>query len=1333
MSRLVARAESWEKAYEAFQNINFAAFDYNTVKQSMLDYVKLYFPESFNDFIETSEFVAILELFAYLAELVAYRLDINAHENFLSTAQRKDSVLRLAKLISYKASRNSCARGLVKVVSISTSEHIFDNVGTDLSNQYVRWNDRNNQNWKEQFLLVLNRVMEQPFGSVKPSDRKQIDNVLFELYSFNNNTIDGGIFPFAASVSNKSYPMELVPVYMDDMGPRERRPEKGAKFTFLYGNDGLGDGSDTTGFFFLTKQGTLQRTSAVFDGITPNQVYNLAITNINDTDVWVNQIDPLTGLIVDQASLTTGQKRSALLGRTGEWDEVDLSNAQNIVFNTHPNRKKYEIETLNNDAIRVIFGDGEFADIPSGLFEFWVRSSANEDIVVPRSSVVEQSASFTYQDDVGRTQTCTFTFSLTSNLTNAAASEDIEHVRTTAPSVYYTQDRMVNGRDYNQFMLQDPSILKLRSVNRTYAGDSKYIAWHDPSTTYENAKIFGDDLTLYFSNSFTTEVIDGWEDLVGTYIEPKLAMMEVVNRLVNEGAYRSDSGQLTISKVRTTFTDTERNQMISILTTADTETADITMFIYYNKEEQTWVPERLALVSVPDSYIGYPLFVVSQSPYDPTKIVLQYAVTKLIANSEDVKFWNTNLGQRTITYDTLKSNGDWITALKANDSRIINLDKERGIVKLERNLSQNWNFEVLGQEVYPTGLSDAGLRNIHELVVVPQDVNKDGVADYQTVDMPTSELFDVKITIPKDIIGNVLMPINWIKGASETSTLVCSQQLTQATEQQKVVYINKWMYRVGLNTLFTFINGVYQTPRSVLERTTSSIQFTDNAAFFEGDNIELINLSNGSIRNNVANITYREGEIPSDGIVPLGFTYQPGENKLLLFVNGIKQVEGSDYEEISSTQIKLVSPSEIYFSSGVIEFDELEVPHQIVEITAVDLTVTEDNNVGYTRQMVLADTVDMMINLPIMYVPGTNSLLVFVNGVKQPVGMMNGYEELTSTSIIVHASSTEPLHTNDIIEVYVVIDPNSSNLVLSDDLIVDVRGGAIVEDIQALPGTPINILTVMSNPAGMDIIIKEYAYFERTTPFDRWVPRSATKENMRLWLRDKLLYGEKTPESLWKRERGRSEINFVWLHRTPRYHLVDPSPSNIIDTFIISRGYYLDIRKWLEGRTSVVPVAPTPGELRTSYGYMLDNKMISDTVILHPGVFKLIFGNKATAPLQAKLKVIRAATKLLSDNQLKTKIVNVVREYFDVDKWEFGETFYFTELATAIHSQLSTEIDSVVLVPVSSSNQFGDLFQVKAREDEIIYPDIDIDDIDVVDTFTAVNIRLAPEISNLIR
>ena len=154
-NRLQNIAENWERAYDAFQQVNFKAWDFDSIKQSMLDYMKLYYPEDFNDYIESSDLVAIIELFAYLGELLAYRIDLNTHENFLATAERKESVIRLARFLSYNPSRNIPARGLVKVTSVSTTEEVIDSKGNNLSNRIIVWNDPNNDDWKEQFLLNL--------------------------------------------------------------------------------------------------------------------------------------------------------------------------------------------------------------------------------------------------------------------------------------------------------------------------------------------------------------------------------------------------------------------------------------------------------------------------------------------------------------------------------------------------------------------------------------------------------------------------------------------------------------------------------------------------------------------------------------------------------------------------------------------------------------------------------------------------------------------------------------------------------------------------------------------------------------------------------------------------------------------------------------------------------------------------------------------------------------------------------------------------------------------------------------------------------------------------
>ena len=126
-------AEDWTKVYQTFRNADFKSYDYETLRKSMVDYLRLYYPEDFNDFIESSEFIALIDLVAFLGQSLAFRADLNTRENFIDTAQRRDSILKLARLISYTPKRNIPASGLLKVESVSTTETISDSNGVDLS------------------------------------------------------------------------------------------------------------------------------------------------------------------------------------------------------------------------------------------------------------------------------------------------------------------------------------------------------------------------------------------------------------------------------------------------------------------------------------------------------------------------------------------------------------------------------------------------------------------------------------------------------------------------------------------------------------------------------------------------------------------------------------------------------------------------------------------------------------------------------------------------------------------------------------------------------------------------------------------------------------------------------------------------------------------------------------------------------------------------------------------------------------------------------------------------------------------------------------------------
>lgn len=1239
MSRLVSRAESWEKVYTAFSNINFAAFDYNSVKQSILDYIKLYFPETFNDFIESSELIAIVESFAYIAEILAYRMDVVAHENFISTAQRRDSILKLAKLISYKASRPLPARGLVKITSVQTSETLIDSNGTNLAGRTIRWNDPSNSAWKDQFVLVLNRVLEQDFGSVVATDRFQIQDVLFEIYPLVTTT---GVMPYSTSVYGQSIKMELVPVSKSQgnsftgsiSGIMERRPQRNARFTIMYGSDGLGDGSETTGFFCFTKQGSLQRFSATFDGITPNQVYEIPVNNINDTDVWVNAIDPETGdIIVKMTNLP--YRRETLAGKYGEWVEVDIAHAQNVIFNTNPKRNKYEIETVGDNRVRILFGDGEFADIPSGTFDIWARQSLDDDVVVPQSSVIDVPISFTYTDSHNQSQMFKFTISLIGSLTNASAAETTEHVRQTAPAVYYTQDRMVNGQDYNTYMRQNPTILKLRAINRTFAGDSKYITWHDSSNTYENVKMFGNDGLFYLKDEDATQTTPPTESntLITTYIEPLLTSTDVFMQLTTAGVDHT--------KLRRVFSQEEKARITAALTPPPAlRAADL----YFNKFDYQWYATKAgANVSQDLVFPGYQVVGLNGFATSPDK-PLAYQLGVLPPYRANITVGSTTVG-------------------------------------VMLNSAPATFGELIGEINSQLALYGATASIINGNIVVtaaPSTSDPDSSA-ITIADVPgaNSIFTDLQIALNSSVVyqqpvTGYAFPTNFIP-----TPLIKVRQVSELEPR----------YIVGRNAR-----------RIVLESRTTLFWNTNNA-----DRV----VDYDTLRSSFDQVSILQANTNCNrtGILQRTWNYN---------VLGQELIE-------SGPNAGLADPHRI----SVIATDENsdKVP---------DYLDVEDS----TTYMGLADIIkpkikvrvanNQVIKLPVSYIAGMDDITVSatLDDGTPVVLTAPTFNKPTPSSSVQQSSFGQQTQ------------PATASWAETDD------SGVLIAFAQ--PATAIKFVN-LTQPVNVTIGVNEYVYFQRISVSDDWLPVETTHENMLHFMDDYLSYNYKVLESSttpnvwtndeeirqqylfkrqWKRYLGRDKMNFAWMHYSPRYQLVDPSPTNIIDIFIITRGYFISFKRWLEDPLAVQPDPLTPLSLRNDYGKLLDNKMASDTVVLHPGKIKLMFGDKASPSLQAKFKVIRSVNSVLTDNQIKNQIVATVRNFFDIAVFEFGETFYFTELASAIHMDLSTEISSVVLVPSHANSQFGDLMQVLAREDEILYPDIDVEDIDIVEGFTATNLRL---------
>jgi hypothetical protein len=134
--------------------------------------------------------------------------------------------------------------------------------------------------------------------------------------------------------------------------------------------------------------------------------------------------------------------------------------------------------------------------------------------------------------------------------------------------------------------------------------------------------------------------------------------------------------------------------------------------------------------------------------------------------------------------------------------------------------------------------------------------------------------------------------------------------------------------------------------------------------------------------------------------------------------------------------------------------------------------------------------------------------------------------------------------------------------------------------------------------------------------------------------------------------------------------------------------------------------------------------MVSDSMIWNSGTFKILFGPQASSELQATFKVIKSPTTTVSDNEVKTMVITAIDQFFDIRNWDFGEKFFYTELAAFIHQQLSRVISSVVIVPNSANSLFGNLFEIVASPTELFISTATVNNVSIVSNFTDANLRV---------
>ncbi len=82
--------------------ISYTSRDFQTIKNDLVNYAKVYYPETYKDFNEASFGSLMFDLVSYVGDILSFYVDYQSNESFLETAIEPNNILKLANQMGYR-------------------------------------------------------------------------------------------------------------------------------------------------------------------------------------------------------------------------------------------------------------------------------------------------------------------------------------------------------------------------------------------------------------------------------------------------------------------------------------------------------------------------------------------------------------------------------------------------------------------------------------------------------------------------------------------------------------------------------------------------------------------------------------------------------------------------------------------------------------------------------------------------------------------------------------------------------------------------------------------------------------------------------------------------------------------------------------------------------------------------------------------------------------------------------------------------------------------------------------------------------------------------------
>src|SRR3990167_9476675 len=112
------------------RNIRHLSRDFESLKRDLIEHIRIHFPDSYNDFNESSIGVMLLELIAFTGDSLHFYLDKQFQETFIESAKQTKNILKHARQLGFDTSVMGKAAAFgkvgcyIKVPAITSNEKI---------------------------------------------------------------------------------------------------------------------------------------------------------------------------------------------------------------------------------------------------------------------------------------------------------------------------------------------------------------------------------------------------------------------------------------------------------------------------------------------------------------------------------------------------------------------------------------------------------------------------------------------------------------------------------------------------------------------------------------------------------------------------------------------------------------------------------------------------------------------------------------------------------------------------------------------------------------------------------------------------------------------------------------------------------------------------------------------------------------------------------------------------------------------------------------------------------------------------------------------------------